>query len=145
METIVKHRSATRMIFSAMAILAVAYGSGCSGNQAGTPDTADGNDGGIDSSLPWLTARRGKSPGIFDSLGRQVLLRGANFNHLGDYFQASPYLPTVDPLEPDDFDKAAATGMNVIRLVTSWSFWQPERGGFDVKYLARVRAAAVGA
>ncbi len=92
-------------------------------------------------SLPWLTAQRGDHPGIFDARDRQVLLRGVNFNHLGDYFQVHPSLPTVAELGEDDWDEAASFGINVIRLVTSWSFWEPERDRFDEEYLAKVRAA----
>lgn len=92
-------------------------------------------------SMPWLKVRRGEHPGIFDSLDRQVLLRGVNFNHLGDYWQGHPSLPTVAELGADDWDDAAALGTSVIRLVTTWSFWTPERDQFDEEYLARVRAA----
>lgn len=91
--------------------------------------------------LRWLTAVRGPQAGIYDDAGRQVLLRGVNFNHLGDYFQAHPDLPTVASLDEADWDDAAAQGMNVIRLVTNWSAWEPERDRFDPDYLARVRDA----
>lgn len=116
------------------------------GDDAG--DDADGGaDGGADAgsagsgALPWLAARRGDEAGLYDSAGRQVLLRGVNFNHLGDYFVTDPSLPTVASLDAEDWDDAAALGTNVIRLVTTWSAWQPERGGFDEAYLERVRAA----
>jgi len=46
-------------------------------------------DPGPDGELRWLTAVRGKDAGVYDDAGRQVLLRGVNFNHLGDYFQAT--------------------------------------------------------
>jgi endoglycosylceramidase len=104
-------------------------------------ESENGHETEPESTLPWLTARLGENPGIFTENGSQVLLRGVNFNHLGDYFQVAPSLPTVDELEDDDWDDAAAMGINVIRLVTTWSFWQPDRDRFDEAYLARVRAA----
>jgi endoglycosylceramidase len=105
-------------------------------------DNDDDND---DTGLPWLSAVNGPRPGIYDDNGRQILLRGVNFNHLGDYFETHSTLPTVAELGPDDWDDAAALGHNVIRLVTTWSAWQPERGAFDTAYLERVKAAVAEA
>lgn len=102
-------------------------------------------DPGPDGELRWLTAVRGKDAGVYDDAGRQVLLRGVNFNHLGDYFQAHPDLPTVASLDEDDWADAAAQGHNVVRLVTNWSAWEPQRGTLDPDYLARVRAAVAAA
>lgn len=106
-------------------------------------DDDDDDDAG--DSLLWLHARTGEEPGIFDAAGRQVLLRGVNFNHLGDYFQAAAELPTVAELGPDDWDDLAALGANVVRLVTSWSAWEPARDQIDQEYLARVREAVAEA
>ncbi len=117
-------------------------GAGC-GDQDTEPVPASGSDG--PASLSRLTAVRGEHPGLFDALGRQVLLRGVNFNHLGDYFLADPALPNVAELGDDDWDDAAALGMSVIRLVTTWSAWEPERGRIDEAYLARVRVAVAEA
>ena len=94
-----------------------------------------------ESNLSWLHARSGEFPGIFDDDGRQWLLRGVNFNHLGDYWQVDPSLPTVAELGEEDWAEAASYGVNVIRLVTSWSLWQPERDHFDEDYLEKVREA----
>jgi endoglycosylceramidase len=91
--------------------------------------------------LSRLASKQGPQAGLYDAAGRQVLLRGVNFNHLGDYFETDPSLPTVADLGPDDWDDAAALGSNVIRLVTSWSAWEPERGRISEAYLARVRDA----
>jgi hypothetical protein len=55
-------------------------------------------------------ATRGDDPGIFDALGRQVLLHGVNLNSLGDYYQASPELPPVFALDPAFFESMAAQG-----------------------------------
>jgi len=117
-------------------------GTGCGAGDPGPPG-GPGPDAGV--LLSPLHAVRGARPGLFDARGRQVLLRGVNFNHLGDYFQADPALPTVANLGADDWDDAAALGMSVIRLVTSWSAWEPERGRLDPAYLARVRAAVAEA
>lgn len=92
-------------------------------------------------SLPALHATRGEQPGIFDALGRQVLLRGMNLNSLGDYYRASPELPEVYPFEESFMAEMAADGFNVVRLIVSWSALEPERGHFDGGYLDRIRAA----
>ena len=90
---------------------------------------------------PPLTVERGDDAAIVDQGGRQVLLRGLNVNQLGDYYQADPALPTTIPLAERDFAEIARLGFNVVRLVTNWSAFQPEPGGFDQGYVARVREA----
>lgn len=90
---------------------------------------------------PKLSVERGEDAAIVDEGGRQVLLRGLNVNQLGDYYQADPTLPTTIPLTERDFAEIAALGFNVVRLVMSWSAFQPERGAFDEGYVARVREA----
>lgn len=120
-----------------MAVTLALLSASCTPNGAPPPV----RDPGTGPELSWLTAVRGPDAGVYDEAGRQVLLRGVNFNHLGDYFQSHPDLPTVASLDEDDWDDAAAQGMNVIRLVTNWSAWEPERDQFDLDYLARVRAA----
>ncbi|HEX8086667.1 MAG TPA: cellulase family glycosylhydrolase [Solirubrobacteraceae bacterium] len=90
---------------------------------------------------PRLTVEPGDDAAIVDDDGRQVLLRGLNVNQLGDYYQADPALPTTMPLTERDFEQIAALGFNVIRLVMSWSAFQPERAAFDETYVARVREA----
>ncbi|HEV2815068.1 MAG TPA: cellulase family glycosylhydrolase [Solirubrobacteraceae bacterium] len=90
---------------------------------------------------PRLTVERGDDPAIVDEGGREVLLRGLNVNQLGDYYQADPALPTTMPLGERDFEEIARLGFNVVRLVMNWSAFQPERGAFDTRYVARVREA----
>jgi endoglycosylceramidase len=102
-------------------------------------------DPGESTELQWLKAVRGSQAGIYDTAGRQVLLRGTNFNHLGDYFSTDPSLPTVATLDETDWADAAAQGMNVVRLVTNWSAWEPVRDQIDLTYLARVRSAVSAA
>ena len=92
-----------------------------------------------------LTATRGQGATLVDSAGRQVTLRGANFNQLGDYFVTDPRLPTVATLDAADWRDAEALGFNVIRLVTTWSAWEPTRGTFDTAYGDRVAAAVAEA
>ena len=41
-----------------------------------------------------LYAKRGENAGIYDQQGRFVILRGVNYNALGDYWQANPAVPT---------------------------------------------------
>lgn len=109
-----------------------------------TPPPAVTDPGASTELLP-LRATRGPGAALVDSAGRQVILRGANFNHLGDYFQSDPRLPTVAELDDTDWDDAAALGFNVVRLVTSWSSWEPERGRYDEAYARRVEAAVADA
>lgn len=103
----------------------------------------DDNGGGAapTTELAPLHATRGGDPGIFDALGRQVVLHGVNLNSLGDYYQASPELAPVFELEPVFFEEMGAQGFNVVRLLLSWSALEPERGRIDTAYLARVHAA----
>ncbi|GIW44596.1 MAG: hypothetical protein KatS3mg077_1878 [Candidatus Binatia bacterium] len=88
-----------------------------------------------------LTARRGADAGIYDSEGRQVLLRGVNVNSLGDYYQDNAELPPVLPLSEEDFREMAALGFNVVRLIVSWSALEPQPGRHDANYLGRIRQA----
>ena len=91
--------------------------------------------------LPRLQVERGDDPALVDAQGREVILRGITVNQLGDYFQADPKQATVFPLAEADFAGIGRIGFNVVRLVTNWSAWQPQRGGFSEDYLARVREA----
>lgn len=101
----------------------------------------DDDGDGAPAPLPALHATRGAAPGIFDDLGREVILRGINLNSLGDYYQASPELPAVFEFEPEFLTAMAAQGFNVVRLLIHWSALEPERGSIDRAYLQRIRAA----
>lgn len=95
--------------------------------------------------LPELTpvevAHLGGRAVFVDASGRQVLLRGANHNGLGDYHQADPNLvPTRAPTDAD-WDEMAANGFSVVRLIVSWSALEPTRGQIDQGYVDRIRQA----
>ena len=124
-------------LFVSLAALVGLIASSCVPNGAPPPV----QDPGAAPALPWLTAVRGAEAGVYDDAGRQLLLRGVNLNHLGDYFQSHPALPTVADLDDTDWDDLAADGMNVVRLVTNWSAWEPGRDQLDPTYSAKVHAA----
>lgn len=88
-----------------------------------------------------LHATRGSDPGIFDSRGSQVLLRGVNVNQLGDYYQPNPAWPQVVPLRRADFRRVGELGFNSVRLLISWSALEPSRGRFDRDYIDRIKLA----
>lgn len=92
-----------------------------------------------------LHVARGADAALVDSAGRQVVLRGANFNQLGDYFVTDPRLPTVAALDESDWADAQALGFSVVRLVTTWSAWEPERGRYDEAYTQRIADAVAAA
>src|SRR5690606_38582423 len=73
-------------------------------------------------------------------LGRDVLLRGANVNSLGEYWQGVPSLPTTIDVTDADWDLMAAHGFSVVRLLVTWSRIEPTRGVIDEAYLDRVEA-----
>ncbi|MBS1848411.1 MAG: cellulase family glycosylhydrolase [Actinobacteria bacterium] len=77
---------------------------------------------------------------IVDDTGRQVLLRGANVNSLGRYWQGVPTLPTTLPVTATDWNTMAAHGFSVIRLIMSWSRIEPTRGVIDQSYLDQVQS-----
>ncbi len=92
-----------------------------------------------------LHAMRGSDPGLFDSDGRRVVLRGVNYNKLGDYDQPNPAYPTVVPERPDDFPGMARLGFNVVRLLVHWSALEPTEGDHDEAYLDRISVAVAAA
>ena len=88
-----------------------------------------------------LSVVRGPGARIIDELGRTVLLRGINVNQLGEYYTDNPANPSTIPLTERDFQQIAALGFNVVRLLTTWSRWEPQPGVLDTAYLAQVRQA----
>lgn len=89
--------------------------------------------------LSMHSQREGLNRYIVDSQNRQVILRGVNINSLGDYWEAVAGEPTVLETTERDFAMMSALGMNVVRLVVSWSKIQPERERYDQDYLDSIR------
>ncbi|WP_421119192.1 glycoside hydrolase family 5 protein [Aquihabitans daechungensis] len=75
---------------------------------------------------------------IVDADGRDVLLRGANVNSLGEYWQGVPSIDATIPVSAEDWDTMAAHGFSVIRLLVTWSRVEPTKGDIDEDYLAEV-------
>lgn len=125
---------------------ACSSGEGDTGTEASTEDgTEDGASGAATSpvELRQLHVEDGR---IVDDLGRDVLLRGANLNSLGDYHQDDPDLPPVREVEDEDWAEMAARGLSVVRLLVSWSNLQPEPGAsIPESELDRIDAAVEGA
>ncbi len=89
-----RERRRVGVLLAAIALTVVA--AACGDNDDGAPPTSNP----LPPLLP-LHAIRGDRPGIFDTQGRQVLLRGVNLNALGDYYQANPnYTPVYHSTIP---------------------------------------------
>jgi endoglycosylceramidase len=78
---------------------------------------------------------------IVDTAGRDVLLRGANVNSLGEYWAGIPALGPTVPVSDADWDLMAERGFSVVRLLISWSRVEPQRDVIDQAYLDEVEAA----
>ena len=90
---------------------------------------------------PLHATRGGDSPGVYDDLGRQVLLRGVNLNVLGDYAQNNADHDVVIPATEQDWADMASYGFDSVRLLMSWSRLEPTRGTVDQAYLDEIRDA----
>jgi endoglycosylceramidase len=88
-----------------------------------------------------LHAERGNRKGIFDQKGRYVILRGVNYNCLGDYWQANPDVPPVKHYAEQDFKMMAEYGFNCVRLLFHWSRLEPERGKYNQAYINEINTA----
>ena len=117
-----------RGVVSAVLLLLTA----CGGGSAGAPAAAA-------QAPSLLHATRGATPGIYDAQNRQVLLRGVNYNALGDYYIDQAAYPAPILPKAGDFPQMAALGMNSVRLLLSWSRVEPQPGVYDETYLAQVR------
>ena len=74
-----------------------------------------------------LYSVRGTDPGIYDQQGRYILLRGVNYNVLGDYWQGNPAVAATKQYDADDIRMMAKYGVNCIRLLFHWSKLEPVR------------------
>lgn len=86
-----------------------------------------------------LHSVRGENPGIYDQQGRYILLRGVNYNALGDYWQGNPAVATTKQYEEKDLQMMAKYGVNCIRLLFSWSELEPEKGKYNYEYIHRLQ------
>lgn len=89
----------------------------------------------------WLYATTGDDVGIYDQLGRRVLLRGTNYNVLTEYWAANESVATVKNYDKNDFKEMAFYGFNHIRLLFSWSMLEPTRGNYNQAYINQIKQA----
>ncbi len=83
----------------------------------------------------------GTDPGIYDNDGRFVLLRGVNYNVLGDYWQANPSIPATKTYASSDMEQMASYGFNCVRLLFNWSKLEPTPGQYDMEYIQSIKMA----
>ncbi len=76
-----------------------------------------------------------------DADGRDVILRGANVNSLGEYWQGVPTIEPTLPVTDADWAAMAARGFSVVRLLVTWSRVEPVQGTYDEAYLDTVEGA----
>lgn len=88
-----------------------------------------------------LYATTGADAGIYDRQGRFMLLRGVNYNVLGDYWQANANVPATKRYAATDIEQMASYGVNCIRLLFSWSKLEPQPGVYDAAYIQSIKTA----
>jgi endoglycosylceramidase len=88
-----------------------------------------------------LRAQVGNNSGIYDQSGRFILLRGVNYNVLGDYWHGNLSIPTTKEFDENDFKLMASYGVNCVRLLFSWSKLEPQRGEYNQQYIQQIRNA----
>lgn len=113
--------------FLSMVLLSLVFIAGCKEKENIAPQNM----------LP-LHAVKGNEAGIYDSQGRFVMLRGVNYNVLGDYWQANPSVPATKAYSKEDFRMMASYGFNCVRLIFSWSKLQPAQGVIDENYIQAI-------
>lgn len=93
------------------------------------------------SDLPfYLKAQKGNNAGIYDQYGRFYLLRGVNYNVLGDYWAANEKLATQAEHSSEQFRIMASYGINCIRLLFSWSALEPEPEKYSSTYIQKIQS-----
>lgn len=86
-----------------------------------------------------LYSKVGHNPGIYDQKGRYVILRGVNYNALGDYWQGNPAVATTKQYEENDLQLMSKNGINCVRLLFSWSKLEPVRGQYNQVYINQIK------
>jgi endoglycosylceramidase len=86
-----------------------------------------------------LHAKKGANPGIYDPYGRFIILRGANYNSLGDYWQANQAVATQKQYEENDIKLMSKYGFNCIRLLFNWSKLEPQKGIYNQAYINEIK------
>jgi len=86
-----------------------------------------------------LYAKKGTDAGIYDQDGRFIILRGVNYNVLGDYWQANPTVATQKQYEENDLKLMSKYGINCIRLLFSWSKLEPQKGNYNQAYIQEIK------
>ena len=87
-----------------------------------------------------LYAKRGENPGIYDQQGRFIILRGVNYNVLGDYWQGNVSVANTKPYEESDIKMMASYGVNCVRLLFSWSKLEPVQGQYNQNYINQIKS-----
>jgi endoglycosylceramidase len=85
-----------------------------------------------------LYAKRGNQPGIYDQQGRLIILRGVNYNVLGDYWQGNTTIPAQATYNEEQLKLMASYGFNCIRLIFSWSKLEPKPGQYNQEYIQSI-------
>jgi endoglycosylceramidase len=124
------------LAIAGLAATVIAGGAGAGGAQPSAPARSGQTAAEVVELVPLQTADRR----IVDLDGRDVLLRGANVNSLGEYWAGVPGLGPTLPLSDDDLGVMAANGFSVVRLLITWSRVEPTRGDYDQAYLDEVEA-----
>ncbi len=155
--------SKLRGLYLCAIVVALVFGSACNdGGEVGDNDTGsdgvsdapqdlnadsdtEGDTGGGVEHPPLRAVPVDGGIGYFvDPLGREVLLRGVNVNSLGEYWQYDASRITVFPFEEEDMDFIASMGFNLVRLIVTWSFVEPQPGVYDDDYIDGVLAVIDG-
>ena len=125
-----------------VAVLAAAVGLSSAGPSSARVSRSKVEPADVITLLPLSTSSDRR---IVDSQGREVLLRGANVNSLGEYWQGVPTIDPTIPIVDADWAEMASRGFSVVRLLITWSRVEPTKGTIDEAYLDTVDAAVQAA
>jgi endoglycosylceramidase len=134
-------RSSSSRTAIASVVIAVLLGACSNGTDSGVKTTSTASTTPTVGTLIELRPLHVERQRIMDDRGRQILLRGANVNALGQYAQADPKTAPTAPVTTKDWSAMAANGFSVVRLIVSWSLLEPERGKVDQAYVSKVKDA----